>query len=139
MENKKNFESNLNKKEDKNKFQQKSFAFDMHSSLVECLATLIFGKKLSQPLLLHFPFGMGTYVHHTKYYGLFMNLPVNEFFIRLDLYQFPLFKGGIPIKTGSLEDSLTPPNILHGGHKYPYQMENAIKVVGIVFSKHNLG
>ena len=24
-------------------------------------------KKLSQPLLLHFPFGMGTYVHHTKY------------------------------------------------------------------------
>ena len=25
-------------------------------------------KKLSQPLLLHFPFGMGTYVHHTKYY-----------------------------------------------------------------------
>jgi hypothetical protein len=24
-------------------------------------------KKLSQPLLLHFPFGMDTYVHHTKY------------------------------------------------------------------------
>ena len=23
--------------------------------------------KLSRPLLLHFPFGMGTYVHHTKY------------------------------------------------------------------------
>ena len=25
-------------------------------------------KKLSQPFLLHFPFCMGTYVHHTKYY-----------------------------------------------------------------------
>jgi hypothetical protein len=24
-------------------------------------------KKLSQPLLLHFSFGMGTYVHHAKY------------------------------------------------------------------------
>ena len=24
-------------------------------------------KKLSQPLLLHFPIGMGTYVHHAKY------------------------------------------------------------------------
>ena len=24
-------------------------------------------KKLSQPFLLHFPFGMGTFVHHTKY------------------------------------------------------------------------
>ena len=32
-----------------------------------------------------------------------------------------------------------PPNILCGGHRYPYQMENAIKVVGIVFSKYHLG
>ena len=24
-------------------------------------------KKLSHPLLLHFTFGVGTYVHHTKY------------------------------------------------------------------------
>ena len=28
-------------------------------------------KKLSQPLLLHFPFGMGTYVHHTILVGVY--------------------------------------------------------------------
>ena len=40
-------------------------------------------KKLSHPLLLHFPFGMSTYVHHKKYQGMFMNLPENMFFIRV--------------------------------------------------------
>ena len=30
------------------------------------------------------------------------------------------------------------PYILCAGHRYPYQMENAIKVVGIVFSKYHL-
>ena len=71
-----------------------------------------------------------------------MNLPENIFLIRappLNLYQFPLFKGGTLMKNRFFGRFLNPPNILRGGHKYPYQMENAIKVVGIVFSKYHLG
>ena len=48
-------------------------------------------------------------------------------------------KGGPLWKTCSLEDSYTSPNIFCGGHRYSYQMENAIKVGGIVFSKYHLG
>ena len=31
-------------------------------------------KKLSHHFLLHFPIGMGSYDHHTKYQGVFMDL-----------------------------------------------------------------
>ena len=31
-------------------------------------------KKLSHRFLLHFPIGMGSYDHHTKYQGVFMDL-----------------------------------------------------------------
>ena len=31
-------------------------------------------KKLSHLFLLHFPIGMGSYDHHAKYQGVFMDL-----------------------------------------------------------------
>ena len=31
-------------------------------------------KKLSHHFLLHFPLGMGSYDHHPKYQGVFMDL-----------------------------------------------------------------
>ena len=37
-----------------------------HSSLVDYLAQGINKKKLSQPILLHFSFGVGTFVHYTS-------------------------------------------------------------------------
>ena len=33
----------------------------------------------------------------------------------------------------------TQPYILHGGHRNPYQLENAVKSGGTVFSIYNLG
>jgi hypothetical protein len=45
--------------------------FLSHSSLVDYLAQVIYAKKLSHHFLLHFPIGMGSYDHHTKYQGVF--------------------------------------------------------------------
>ena len=33
----------------------------------------------------------------------------------------------------------THPDILHGGHRNPYQLENAIKSGGVVFCLYHLG
>ena len=45
-----------------------------HSSLIDYLAQVILGKKLSQHFLLHFPIGVGSYDHHAKYQGVFQDL-----------------------------------------------------------------
>ena len=54
-------------------------------------------KKLSHHFLLHFPIGMGSYDHHTKYQGVFPYLLENTFFIRvppLEKENLNEFKGG---------------------------------------------
>ena len=58
--------------------------YKSHSSLVDYLAQVIrYKQKTVPPLLLHFPIGMGSYDHHAKYQGVFMDLLQNTFFIRV--------------------------------------------------------
>ena len=72
-----------------------------------------------------------------------MNLQENIFFIPpLNLYQFPLFKGGTQYEKHVFWKIHKHPPIccvVDINSKYPYQMENAIKVVGIVFFQISLG
>ena len=68
-----------------------------HSSLVDYLAQVIKAKKLSHHFLLHFLIGMGSYDHHAKYQGVFMDLNSNTLFKRvppLDEEILNEFKGG---------------------------------------------
>ena len=92
-------------------------------------------KKLSHPFLLHFPIGMGSYDHHAKYQGVFPDLLENTFFIRvppLNSFKFSLSKGGTLMKKVFYRSSGNT-DILRGGHRKPYQLENAIKSGGTVF------
>ena len=55
-----------------------------HSSLVDKLSLSDKWKKLSHPILLHFPFGLGTCVQHAKYQGGFTWLQESHFVKALD-------------------------------------------------------
>ena len=75
--------------------------FWKHSSLVDYLAQVIYAKKLSHHFLLHFPIGIGSYVHRAKYQGVFILLLENTFFIRVPPLEKEIlneFKGGTLMK-----------------------------------------
>ena len=72
---------------------------------------------------------MGSYDHHEKYQGVFQDLLYNTFF-PLNSFKFSFPEGGAHMKKGAKE---THPDIFRGGHRNPYQLENAIKSVGTVF------
>ena len=54
-------------------------------------------------------------------------------------YNFLLLKGGNLWKNVILEATETHPDILRGRQRYPYQMENALKLAGGSFSTYHLG
>ena len=86
---------------------------------------------------------MGSYDHHAKYKGVFPDLLLNTFFIRvppLNLFKFSLSKGETLIKKMCfIEGPETQLDILRGGHRNPYQLENAVKRGGTVFCLYHLG
>ena len=95
-------------------------------------------KKLSRHFLLHFWIDIGSYDHHAKYQGVFQDLLENTFFIRvppLDKENLNEFKGKVFYR----RSGNTPWDILRGGHRNPYQLENAIKSRGTVFCLYHLG
>ena len=86
-------------------------------------------KKTITVNLLHFPFGMSTKQNikvgiHGFTNHVFTKSPPFE--------ERKLFS----IQSG---DPLKKCDILHGGHTYPYQIKNAIKLFGIVSSTIHLG
>ena len=94
------------------------------------LAQVINGKKLSHSILLHFSFGIDQISRD-------VSGPSREsFFHKGSLFKLTLIISKKIKKfwnKGLLEDPETPPDILRGSHMYPYQMENEIKLGGIVF------
>ena len=76
---------------------------------------------------MHFPIGMGSFDHHAKYQGVFMDLLSNPLFHKgpLNSFKFSLSKGG------------KEKYILRDGHRDPYQLyqeQNGTKVVGHFFA-----
>ena len=84
-------------------------------------------KKLSHHFPLDFPIGMGSYDHQAKFQGVFPQLLEHAFFIRVETEK-------LNEKFCFLGAKETFPDILHGGHRNPYQLENAIKLVGQFFA-----
>ena len=73
---------------------------------------------------------------------MFPDLLENTFFIRvppLDKENLNEFKGGTLMKKCFIEGPETHPDILSGGHRNPYQLENAINSGGTVFCFYHLG
>ena len=72
---------------------------------------------------------------------MFPDLLENTFFIRvppLDKENLNEFKGGTLIKKVFYR-RYQGPDTLRGGHRNPYQLENAIKSGGTVFCLYHLG
>ena len=73
---------------------------------------------------------------------MFPYLLENTFFIRvpsLEKENLNKFKGGTLMRKVFLGAKETHSDILHGGHRNLYQLENPIKSGGTVFCIHHLG
>ena len=75
------------------------------SCLVDYIWPKGYIKKVSQHILLHCPFGIGTYDYYT-------------FFVHKDKWNLNEFKEG-PLKKCFLPAMETPPNMFRVGHRYP--------------------
>ena len=70
--------------------------------------------------------------------------PHKTSFIECIFFSFLLWHFGCTVselyeKKCFIEDPETNPDVLRGGHRNPYQLENAIKSGGIVFCFYDLG